>query len=186
MGAVVRALPVGHRRERRSLDQHLAGVDRVEPRQAVQECRLAAAARPHDRDHLATLECEVDAAKRLDTDHTRLVGPANGTRFDNGCDACCLPGERRLGARFGDHGHFLSFDVLSVARQETLDISDQPDRCAANYGASKGSGGRTTVPSLGSRCRPTSSTKARHGWATHRLASMWVPSAEWCPAGSCS
>ena len=51
--AVVGALAVGHRREGDALDQDLAAVDRVEAGEAVEQRRLAAAGRPHDRDHLA-------------------------------------------------------------------------------------------------------------------------------------
>ena len=54
-GAIVGALAVGHRRRATPLDQDLAVVDRVEAGEAVEQRRLAAAARAHDRDHLAAL-----------------------------------------------------------------------------------------------------------------------------------
>ena len=52
-GAVVGALARRHRAELDALDQHLAAVDPVEPGEAVEQRRLAGAARAHDRDHLA-------------------------------------------------------------------------------------------------------------------------------------
>ena len=62
-GAVVGALAVGHGREPRSFDQHVPGVDGVEPGEAVQEGRPAAAARAHDRDHLAAADREAHAVQ---------------------------------------------------------------------------------------------------------------------------
>ena len=51
--AVVGALAVGHGRQGDAFDHDVAAVDGVEAGEAVQQRGLAAAARPHDGDHLA-------------------------------------------------------------------------------------------------------------------------------------
>src|SRR5262249_10985555 len=81
--AVVRALAIRHLGQRGSVDEDLAVVDRVEAGEAVEKGGLPAAARPHDGDHLAWLEDEVDTPERVDTDDTRVIGLAKGARLDD-------------------------------------------------------------------------------------------------------
>jgi hypothetical protein len=81
--AVVRAPAVGHRRQRRTLDDHVAAVDLVQSRQAVQQCRLAAAAGSHDRDHLTALEHEVNVAQRGNLHSTGVVRAGDAACFDD-------------------------------------------------------------------------------------------------------
>ena len=53
------------------------------PGEAVEQRGLAAAARPHDRDHLAALERQVDAAQRLDPYRAGVVGLHDRLRLDD-------------------------------------------------------------------------------------------------------
>ena len=64
------ALRLGQRRERRALDEHLAGGRRVEPAEQVQQRALARARRADDRDALAARNVEIDAQQHR---HVRAV-----------------------------------------------------------------------------------------------------------------
>src|SRR5262249_29525765 len=57
---------VRHLRQVLALQPDLSTIDPVEPRQAVEQRRLAAPGGPHHRDHLAALDREVDPLERLD------------------------------------------------------------------------------------------------------------------------
>ena len=81
--AVVGALAVGHLRQGRPLDQDLALVDGVEPGEAVEQRRLAAAARAHDRHHLAACKRQVDTTEGRDLHHPGVVGLHDRARVDD-------------------------------------------------------------------------------------------------------
>jgi hypothetical protein len=81
--AVVRAFVVRHACEPDALDQYLAAVDAIEPGEAVEEGRLARAARAHDRDHLAGEHLHVDAAQRVHLHQAGVVELLDGARLDD-------------------------------------------------------------------------------------------------------
>ena len=60
----LRELLVGERAELDVAEEHLAARERVEPGDAVQQCGLPRARRPHDRRVRAALEGDVDAVER--------------------------------------------------------------------------------------------------------------------------
>src|SRR6059036_609042 len=64
---------VVHRGQRDALDEDIARRQIVESREAIQQGRLAAAGRPHDRDHLASRDREVHSAERMDLDDPGVV-----------------------------------------------------------------------------------------------------------------
>ncbi len=66
LAAELRELVVAERRDLGAGDRHGAGRRLVEPREDVHERRLARAGRAHDRDELAALHVERDAAERVD------------------------------------------------------------------------------------------------------------------------
>ena len=82
-GAVARLLVVGHGGQLGAADAHAARVDLVEAGEAVEQRGLAAAARPHDGDHLAALHGQVDASERFDGQPTGIVGLVYVDRPDN-------------------------------------------------------------------------------------------------------
>ena len=73
-----RAVPafriVVHAGQRDALDLNVPGREVVEARETVQEGRLAAAGRTHDRDHFAARDFEVHAAKCVDRHRAGVVG----------------------------------------------------------------------------------------------------------------
>jgi hypothetical protein len=79
-----RALSVGHLADGVSGDEHFAGSDVVQSREAVQQRRLAAARGPHDGDHLAFTDSKVDALEGLDFDLAAVVGFADFPGLDHG------------------------------------------------------------------------------------------------------
>jgi hypothetical protein len=60
-----------------AVEVHLSGGGAIEAREQVEQGRLPTAARPHDRDELATLDREVDAAQRQ---HLRAATGVVGLR----------------------------------------------------------------------------------------------------------
>ena len=102
--AVVGAPAVGHRGQGDALDLDLAGVDRVETGEAVEQRGLAAAARPHHGDHLAAGQRQVDAAQRLDAHAAGVVGLAHGAgRDDRRFHARSFPPARARDIRVRPH-----------------------------------------------------------------------------------
>src|SRR5207245_9197089 len=93
---------VAQGREALARDPHFAGREVVDPRQAVQERRLAATGRAHHGDHLSLSDVEVEAAERLDGPAAAVVRLHEATRDD---DAVLRPrglGRRRGGRGYGD------------------------------------------------------------------------------------
>src|SRR3989442_1051226 len=64
---------VVHRGQGDALDQDIARREIVESGEAIQQGRLSAAGRPHDRDHLAARDREVHPAERVDLDDPGVV-----------------------------------------------------------------------------------------------------------------
>ena len=70
-GAELRALVVGQLVDVLAVDEDQAAIDGVEAAQAVEERRLAAAGRAHDRDHLAARDAENDTPRSACTRRCR-------------------------------------------------------------------------------------------------------------------
>ena len=66
LGPVLAAFRVGHRMDVDPIDGHFALRDRVKSGEAIQERRLTAAGRSHDRDHLSPPDFEVQSPKGID------------------------------------------------------------------------------------------------------------------------
>ena len=82
-GPVVAALVVGQPVKLDAVDQYPAGVDLVQPGEAVEQRRLAAPAGAHDGDDLAALDAEVYAPKRVHLDGAGIVGLVYVRCFDD-------------------------------------------------------------------------------------------------------
>ena len=108
---------------------------RVEAREAVEQRRLAAAARAHDRDHLAGEDLHVDAAQRVHLDEARVVELLDGPRLDD--SAGLRAGTLDVEILFGADCHrcrppFPCFSVR-IARRRVAIIGECRERASANY-----------------------------------------------------
>src|SRR3990170_1134523 len=72
-GTIAAFRVIAHRREGDALDEDVPRGEVVEPGEAVQEGRLPAAGRTHDRDHLPARDREADPAEGMDHDRARVV-----------------------------------------------------------------------------------------------------------------
>ena len=158
---VVGALLVGHGGERRPLDEDVAGVDGVEAGEAVEERRLAAAARAHDRDHLAAGDREADAVEGVHLDLAGVVDLVDVPRLDEGrlVDVrrrVLMPGasRRRAGAIGGSAGSALRGFPQRVRSSGGLRRERPPPGRARG-----GRTGRSPSPSR-SPCEPAAAARA--------------------------
>src|SRR5207302_4346561 len=108
-GAEVRLRVVVEGREPLARDPHLAGREIIDPGEAVQQGRLAAAGRAQDRDHLALSDVHVQAPEGVDLDAAAVVRLHELARDDDPVlDARGL----RRGGRGAGYGHrFRSHDI---------------------------------------------------------------------------
>src|SRR5579883_326681 len=87
-GAVGRALPVSQVAQVIALNKDLTLVDRVQAGQAVEQRRLATAAWPHNRDHLAPRHLHIDLMQSLDAQLPAAIDLSHALRPNDGL--CCL------------------------------------------------------------------------------------------------
>jgi hypothetical protein len=138
-GAVVGTRLVGHLVKRDALDEDVTRIDRVEPREAVEQGRLAGAARSHDRDHLAAPDGEAHIAQGVDYDLARVVTLVDRPGFDDCLRDLRLDRNCRAGPwpRLGQHGHSdrLLFVVeATIARMRHAAIGVLGEPASEKYG----------------------------------------------------